>query len=65
MSLDTILYVIPLLGLAGLLYTLLRSVWVSRQEAGNERMVRIARAIQEGAMAFLRAEYRVLAVFVA
>ncbi|MCZ7649794.1 MAG: sodium-translocating pyrophosphatase [Thermoanaerobaculia bacterium] len=64
MSLDTILYVIPLLGLAGLLYTFLRTAWVSRQEAGNERMVRIARAIQEGAMAFLRAEYRVLAVFV-
>ena len=64
MNLDTILYVIPLLGIAGLLYTFLRTAWVTRQDAGSAQMIRIASAIQEGAMAFLRAEYRVLSVFV-
>ena len=64
MNAQTLLYVIPLLGVAGLLYTWLKSAWVAKQEIGTERMARIATAIQEGAMAFLRAEYRVLAIFV-
>jgi K(+)-stimulated pyrophosphate-energized sodium pump len=64
MNAQTLLYVIPLLGIAGLLYTWWKSTWVAKQEVGTERMARIAAAIQEGAMAFLRAEYRVLAIFV-
>jgi len=64
MNAQTLLYVIPLLGAAGLLYTWLKSSWVARQEVGTERMARISTAIQQGAMAFLRAEYRVLAIFV-
>ncbi|HBY95265.1 MAG TPA: sodium-translocating pyrophosphatase, partial [Chloroflexi bacterium] len=64
MNVETLLYLIPLLGAAGLIYTWLKSAWVTRQPAGTDRMVRIATAIQSGAMAFLRAEYRVLAIFV-
>ncbi len=64
MNVETLLYLIPLLGVVGLLFTWFKSAWVTRQEVGTDRMARIAKAIQEGAMAFLRAEYRVLAVFV-
>ncbi len=64
MNAETLVYVLPLLGLVGLLYTWLKSSWVARQEVGSERMAKIAAAIQQGAMAFLRAEYRVLAIFV-
>jgi K(+)-stimulated pyrophosphate-energized sodium pump len=51
-------------GVLGLLYTFWRSVWVGKQEVGTERMARIAKHISEGAMAFLKAEYRVLIFFV-
>ncbi|HSM14525.1 MAG TPA: sodium/proton-translocating pyrophosphatase, partial [Thermoanaerobaculia bacterium] len=64
MNVETLLYVIPALGVAGLLYTWFKSAWVARQEVGTDRMAKIAAAIQQGAMAFLRAEYRVLVVFV-
>ena len=62
---QNLIYLIPVLGVLGLLYVLWRSAWVSKQEEGTERMQRIAKAISEGAMAFLKAEYRVLAIFVA
>ena len=55
---------IPLLGILGLLYTYLRSNWVAKQEVGTERMATIAKNIADGAMAFLKAEYKVLAIFV-
>ncbi|MDW8393410.1 MAG: sodium-translocating pyrophosphatase [Chitinophagales bacterium] len=58
-------YVVPLLGMVGLLFTLYRSWWVSRQEAGTERMQQIAQYVAQGAMAFLKAEWRILAYFVA
>jgi K(+)-stimulated pyrophosphate-energized sodium pump len=51
-------------GVLGLLFTFWRSVWVGKQEVGTERMARIAKHISEGAMAFLKAEYRVLIFFV-
>jgi len=57
------LYAVPALGLFALLYTWLRSGWVSRQEAGDERMRTIAGYIADGAIAFLKAEYKVLALF--
>ncbi|MBK8493082.1 MAG: sodium-translocating pyrophosphatase [Saprospirales bacterium] len=59
-----LIYLIPVFGVLGLLYTAWKSAWVSRQEVGTERMARIAKAIAEGAMAFLKAEYRVLSIFV-
>jgi K(+)-stimulated pyrophosphate-energized sodium pump len=57
-------YLIPVFGLLALAYTFWRAAWVARQDPGNEKMQRIADAIAVGAMAFLRAEYKVLAVFV-
>ncbi len=56
---------VPILGVVGLLYTFTRSSWVNKQEVGTEKMGRIATNIADGAMAFLKAEYRVLAIFVA
>src|SRR5690348_12768165 len=58
-----IVYVVPALGVLALLYTALRSAWVARQEAGEESMRVIAGHIAEGALAFLKAEYRVLGAF--
>ncbi|WP_151087670.1 sodium-translocating pyrophosphatase [Hymenobacter baengnokdamensis] len=57
------LYLVPALGILALLYTWLRSGWVARQDAGDEKMTTIAGYIADGAIAFLKAEYRVLALF--
>ena len=64
MSSTTLVYLSVGAGLLGLLYTFWKSSWVSRQEVGTEKMAKIANHIAEGAMAFLKAEYRVLIVFV-
>lgn len=61
---QTITLAIPVFGVLALLYTFWRTSWVSKKEVGTERMARIAKNISDGAMAFLKAEYRVLAVFV-
>jgi K(+)-stimulated pyrophosphate-energized sodium pump len=60
----SIVYVIPLFGLIALLFTAIQSAWVTRQDAGNEKMQEIAKHIAEGAMAFLKAEYKILTYFV-
>ncbi len=59
-----IIYAIPVFGIVALLFTLWKSAWVTRQDAGTDKMQLIARNITAGAMAFLKAEYRVLAIFV-
>ncbi len=56
--------VIPLFGVLALLYTFWKTSWVSKQEVGTDKMKKISGHIAEGAMAFLKAEYRVLAIFV-
>lgn len=61
---QTLIYVIPVFGLIALLFTFWKSSWVSKQDPGTERMQRIAANITKGAMAFLRAEYKLLSVFV-
>lgn len=61
---EFIVYVPIAMAVLGLLFMLVKSAWVSKQPAGDEKMTGIARNIQEGAMAFLAAEYRILAVFV-
>jgi len=61
---DKLFYVVPALGIVGLLYTFIKFAWVSKQDAGNERMKEIANYIAEGAMAFLKAEWKVLGYFV-
>ncbi len=60
----TIIYLIPVAGLIALLYTFFKSSWVAKQPFGTERMERISKSISSGAMAFLKAEYKVLSVFV-
>lgn len=59
-----LIYIIPLFGVLALLFTIWKSNWVSKQEVGTDRMARIAKNIADGAMAFLKAEYKVLAIFV-
>ncbi|MBV6513632.1 MAG: sodium-translocating pyrophosphatase [Ignavibacteriales bacterium] len=54
----------PVFGLLALLYTWYKFNWVSKQDPGTERMQKIAGHIAEGAMAFLKAEYKVLIWFV-
>ncbi len=57
-------YAVPAMGVLGLLYTLIKFNWVSKQDAGNDRMKEISTYIAEGAMAFLKAEYKILGYFV-
>lgn len=61
---ENLVYLLPLFGLVGLVYMLFLSSWVNKQDAGETRMREIAGYIRDGAMAFLKAEYRVLAIFV-
>ena len=61
---DNLIYVIPAMGIVGLLYTFLKFAWVDKQDAGNERMKEISTYIADGAMAFLKAEWRILTYFV-
>jgi K(+)-stimulated pyrophosphate-energized sodium pump len=61
---QSLIYLIPVFGVFALLFTYWKSAWVARQEVGTEKMARIAASISEGAMAFLKAEYKVLSVFV-
>lgn len=57
-------YAVPLMGIIGLIYTLAKFNWVSKQPAGNERMKEISTYIADGAMAFLKAEWKILGYFV-
>jgi Na+/H+-translocating membrane pyrophosphatase len=44
------------MGAIGLIYTFIKTNWVAKQDAGNDRMKEISNYIAEGAMAFLKAE---------
>tara|TARA_B100001115_G_scaffold162112_1_gene137513 strand:- start:224 stop:2350 length:2127 start_codon:yes stop_codon:yes gene_type:complete len=61
---NNILYFIPSAGILALLFVYLKNNWVASKEVGSEKMGRIAKNIADGAMAFLRAEYKILSVFV-
>jgi K(+)-stimulated pyrophosphate-energized sodium pump len=61
---QSIAWLAPLAAVVGLVMAFMLGRWVLRQDPGNERMQEISGATQEGALAFLKAEYRVLAVFV-
>ncbi|MCK8493462.1 sodium-translocating pyrophosphatase [Spirosoma sp. RP8] len=56
-------YLVPVLGIIGLLLMYTKFMWVSRQDAGDARMQEIANYIANGALAFLKAEWRVLTYF--
>ncbi len=64
MDTQTLLYSIPAAGLIGLAYAYTTATWISKQDPGDRRMQTIADQISKGAMAFISAEYRVLAGFV-
>ncbi|MDA0731402.1 MAG: sodium-translocating pyrophosphatase [Bacteroidetes bacterium] len=61
---DYILYIVPVIAIFGLIVMAIQGSWVRKQPKGNERMTEIATYIHEGALAFLNAEYRLLAIFV-
>ena len=58
------IYIPIILAIVGLIFMLIKMSWVKKQNPGNEKMQGISKSIKEGAMAFLSAEYRLLAVFV-
>ena len=61
---DNLVVLVPISGVIALAFAYMKAQWVRKQDAGTEEMQEIARRIQEGAMAFLDTEYRVLAKFV-
>jgi K(+)-stimulated pyrophosphate-energized sodium pump len=61
---ENMAYVIPLMGILGLIAMAVKSAWVSKQDAGDEAMSGLAAHIADGAMAFLKAEWKVMAYFV-
>jgi K(+)-stimulated pyrophosphate-energized sodium pump len=61
---SNLIYAIPFLGIIGLLVMIIKRRWVNKQDAGDQKMQDLANYIREGALAFLSAEYRVLAIFV-
>ncbi len=62
---NLLFYAVPLMGAIGLVYTFIKFNWVSQQPAGDAKMQEISTYIAEGAMAFLRSEWKVLSYFVA
>ncbi|HVM88766.1 MAG TPA: sodium-translocating pyrophosphatase [Puia sp.] len=61
---EKLIYLVPVMGAVGLLYTFIKFSWVSKQESGTPRMQEISNYIAEGAMAFLKAEWKILGYFV-
>jgi K(+)-stimulated pyrophosphate-energized sodium pump len=61
---ENIVFLIPATGLIGLLIMAIKSAWISKQDAGDAKMQELAGYIADGAMAFLKAEWKVLSIFV-
>ena len=64
MDINTYLWVVLSAGVMALIFAFIKTNWISKQDQGTDKMVLIGKSIAEGSMAFLRAEYRVLGVFV-
>jgi K(+)-stimulated pyrophosphate-energized sodium pump len=62
---ENVIYLVPALGIVGLLVMAIKSAWVNKQDAGDATMTELAGHIADGAMAFLKAEWKVLGIFVA
>lgn len=60
---NNIVYLVPAFGVLGLLYTAWRFSWVSNQPAGDANMQKLSGYIADGAIAFLKAEWKILAYF--
>jgi len=61
---NSIIYLVPALGIVGLIVMAIKSAWVTKQDAGDKNMQELAGYIADGAMAFLKAEWKVLSIFV-
>ena len=59
----SLVYLVPVFGIVSLIFMAIRSAWISKQDAGDENMKELATYIAEGAMAFLKAEWKVLTYF--
>ena len=60
---ENLIYLVPAMGVLGLIVMFIKSSWVSNQDAGDEKMVTLSNHIAKGAMAFLVAEWKVLGIF--
>ncbi|MGB1113433.1 MAG: sodium-translocating pyrophosphatase [Flavobacteriaceae bacterium] len=61
---ELFIQLLPAFGILALFFVFIKNNWVSKQEIGNEKMARIAKNIADGAMSFLKAEYKILSIFV-
>ncbi|GAA3597049.1 sodium-translocating pyrophosphatase [Flavivirga amylovorans] len=61
---ELIVKFLPVFGVLALAYVFIKSAWVSKQDQGDDKMIRIAKNIADGAMSFLKAEYKILSIFV-
>ena len=64
MDTNTYLWIVLSAGVVALIFALIKSNWINKQDQGTDKMEQIGKSIADGAMAFLRAEYRVLSFFV-
>ena len=62
---NNLIYLIPVFGIVGIVIMAIKSAWVIKQDAGDENMQRLSGYIADGAMAFLKAEWKVLGYFAA
>ena len=61
---ENFVFLIPILGIVGLIVMFIKAAWVNKQDAGDAKMQELAGYIADGAMAFLKAEWKVLGIFV-
>ena len=64
MDVNVLLYASIGTGVLAILYAVWKNAWINKQDAGTDKMKEIGAAIREGSMAFLKREYKVLAIFV-
>ncbi len=58
------LFYVLITGVIAMLFSFWKTQWINKQDEGSDRMKKIGKSIADGAMAFLRAEYRILSIFV-
>lgn len=61
---ENLVFIVPILGIVGLIFMYIKARWVVKQDAGDEKMAELSGYIADGAMAFLRAEWKMLSYFV-
>ena len=63
-DINTYLWAVLITGVLALIYAAWKTNWINKQDQGTDRMILIGKSIAEGAMAFLKAEYKILGIFV-